>query len=467
MGEKSFDRLLERCLQEMESTGDVDAVLRRHPEHAEELRSLLQLASSLREGYAEVPEPQAQLAVGRARLHREARDARGAAAAEQVAARREALEQERRSNVRLRLVPTLVSIAVVVAVGIAGTAGVALAADAAGPGDPFYSLDRTMERIQLRLTYNPEAASRLRMRLTEERMSELQQLVRKQDQERLQEALGEYGDAVGELAAGPGARKQLAEPARISEMNQVLARNEEQMRYAFQTGDDEQDDDGELEDDVREGDGWYTGTMTITHPVASSLANQYEISYTQVVSWFADGYGFGEIMHALKTSETLSGTHPMSDTTPSGILTLKTELGGWGQVWQEFGLIGRPDDVGPPHDAEDGDDVEAPENGEPKRNEKEPGPPDGVGPPDHAGPPDGDQDQLQDRDRDQDRDPDRDRDQDKDNKKDEDKQTGPPDEVPPDHADPPGGDGPPGQAGRDDDEANGEGGRPDDAGRGR
>jgi len=304
---------------------------------------------------------------------------------------------------RLRLVPTLVSIAVVVAVWMAGMAGVALAADAAGPGEPLYGIDRAIERIQLRLTYNPEAATQLRMRLTEERMQEIQKLVRKQDQERLQEALGEYGNAVGALTERAQVRERLADPARLSEMEQTLARNEEQMRYAFQVGDDEDDDDDDtpgVKGSGRTGNGWYTNTTTITHPVALSLADQYEISATQVVSWFADGYGFGEIMHALKTSENITPTETFTDTSPSAILALRVELGGWGQVWQELGLIGngRPEHAGPPDDSED---VDEPESVDPNDEDDDKGPPDHAGPkdedddkgpPDHAGPKDKDKD---------------------------------------------------------------------------
>jgi hypothetical protein len=453
MDQKSLDHLLERCLQEVEDTGDIDAVVQRHPEHAEQLRPLLQLASTMRERYAEVPEPQAQLAGGWARLRREARQARRMAAPEQVAATR----QEGRSDMRLRLVPTLISITVVVAVWMAGVAGLALAADASVPGGPLYGLDRAMEEVERWVTLNPEAATRLEMRLTEERMDEIQELVRKQDQERLEQALGDYGDAVGALTKRAQAREQLADPGQLAEMNQTLARNEERMRYTFQGADDEEEEDPGVKGSGREGDGWYTGTMTITHPVASSLATQYEISYTQVVSWFADGYGFGEIMHALKTSDSIT------DTSPSEILALRAELGGWGEVWQELGLIagGRPEHAGPPDDGEmpDGEDV--------RGNGDEPGPPDEVGPPDHAGPKDkdkepgppshagpkddekdGDQDRDQKQDRDRDPDGDPDRDQDRDQEMDQDNDAGPPEGVPPDHAGPPGGEGPPGQAGR-------------------
>lgn len=121
MGERSLDHLLERCLQEMERTGDSDAVLRRYSEEGERLRPLLQLALRLREEYAQVPEPQARLTAGWGRLRQEARRLRRAAAAEHIATRR----RERSSNMRLRLLPTLVSL--VVAVLMAGVAGVALA----------------------------------------------------------------------------------------------------------------------------------------------------------------------------------------------------------------------------------------------------------------------------------------------------------------------------------------------------
>ena len=57
------------------------------------------------------------------------------------------------------------------------------------------------------------------------------------------------------------------------------------------------------------------------------------------MTWFCEGrYGLGEIMHALQTAD------PDEGTTPEQLLGRKTELGGWGQVWQEMGLIGKPED---------------------------------------------------------------------------------------------------------------------------
>ena len=76
-----------------------------------------------------------------------------------------------------------------------------------------------------------------------------------------------------------------------------------------------------------------------THPVAQRLAETYDVAYEDIMTWFCEGrYGMGEIMHALQNSGDEDGN------APEQVLLRKTELGGWGQVWQELGLIGKPDD---------------------------------------------------------------------------------------------------------------------------
>ncbi|MGD2178825.1 MAG: hypothetical protein PVG71_13505 [Anaerolineae bacterium] len=54
MTDESLDRILARCLEEAEQSGDIGAVLRDHPEHADELRPLLELASVARRIYEDV-----------------------------------------------------------------------------------------------------------------------------------------------------------------------------------------------------------------------------------------------------------------------------------------------------------------------------------------------------------------------------------------------------------------------------
>jgi len=106
------------------------------------------------------------------------------------------------------------------------------------------------------------------------------------------------------------------------------------------------------------------------HPVVAGIAETYEVDYETVLEMFCAGdgeeenghTGLGEIMLAFQTAEILD-----DGTTADDLLTRRGEGEGWGEIWQELGLIGRPDDVGPSGD---------------------PGPPDDVGPPDSTAIPD-------------------------------------------------------------------------------
>jgi hypothetical protein len=127
------------------------------------------------------------------------------------------------------------------------------------------------------------------------------------------------------------------------------------------------------------------------HPVLQSISDTYEVEYSVVMDWFCSGYGVGEIMLAFQTADVTGGD-------PGEILASKTELGGWGKVWQSLGLIGRPEDAGPPEGKGKPDHAGPPEGkGKPdhagppddKGKPDHTGPPEGKGKPDHAGPPDG------------------------------------------------------------------------------
>ncbi|MGC9334471.1 MAG: DUF5667 domain-containing protein [Anaerolineae bacterium] len=86
------------------------------------------------------------------------------------------------------------------------------------------------------------------------------------------------------------------------------------------------------------------------HPVAEQLAEAYEddeVDYDQIMAWFCDGFGLGEIKLALETSRE-------TDTSP-GVLLAESVDGGWGLIWQKYGLIGKgnDDDIEePPEDDE-------------------------------------------------------------------------------------------------------------------
>jgi hypothetical protein len=134
------------------------------------------------------------------------------------------------------------------------------------------------------------------------------------------------------------------------------------------------------------------------HPVGAGIAARYEVEYSLVMTWFCDGYGFGQIMLALETSKVLSSeTYEGEFRTPEELLAMRTDQLGWGQIWKELGFTGRPkgDDwtggpppwAGPKHtDDEEGEGfgpppwAGPPEWAGPKDKDRSPGPPPWAGP---------------------------------------------------------------------------------------
>lgn len=82
-------------------------------------------------------------------------------------------------------------------------------------------------------------------------------------------------------------------------------------------------------------------TTDAEHPVGGRIALTYGVDYAEVKGWFCQGYGFGQIMLALQTSKVT--TVPAAE-----VLQMKTETGGWGQVWHELGVVRSDKDAKPP-----------------------------------------------------------------------------------------------------------------------
>jgi hypothetical protein len=146
----------------------------------------------------------------------------------------------------------------------------------------------------------------------------------------------------------------------------------------------EDEDDEESEDNS---DNYFCQNPDATHPVGEKLADTYDVDYATVMGWFCEGYGFGQIMLALETSQ-------ITGQSPDELLAARAGGAGWGQIWQEAGLIGKPEDAGPPPWAGQGkpDWAGGPPDDVPGGPPEDAGPPDDVpgGPPDDApdGPPD-------------------------------------------------------------------------------
>lgn len=134
------------------------------------------------------------------------------------------------------------------------------------------------------------------------------------------------------------------------------------------------------EDQAGNGMNYFCANPDAVHPVAEGIAENYDVSYQEVMGWFCkDGEesgeenetgnnaatGFGQIMLALQTADATEDAEDSADT----YLEMRGQGLGWGQIWQQLGHKGKPK-------SEDGGD--------------ETGPPEDVGPPDHAGPNDKD-----------------------------------------------------------------------------
>jgi hypothetical protein len=79
-----------------------------------------------------------------------------------------------------------------------------------------------------------------------------------------------------------------------------------------------------------------SGEKENDHPFAAAIAETYETLVSDVMGYFCNGFGFGEIMLALQT-------HQMNNEEISSMLDLRKSNHGWGQIWQEMGMIGNPD----------------------------------------------------------------------------------------------------------------------------
>lgn len=285
------------------------------------------------------------------------------------------MHRRRRGNVswmpfRLGRLATVGVLLAVVLVLVAGTGGIVYAADAALPGDPLYGIDQAVESAQLSLTSKPRATLDLLLSFADERLQEAEKLSAQQDEENLETALKGYGSTISLLAQALGRAERVDAAALAARVDQSFAAHEDRMATIFQNAGENEEEDRAGEEDESAG-----CAGADPHPVAVRLAERYGASSDQVMSWFCDGYGFGEIVHAL-------GTGSETGALAGDLLAQKTALGGWGRVWQELGLIGPRKDVprGPAADEPGGPPDDRP-IGPPA--DKPGGPPDDrpVGPP--------------------------------------------------------------------------------------
>src|SRR5690606_2687647 len=74
-----------------------------------------------------------------------------------------------------------------------------------------------------------------------------------------------------------------------------------------------EDDEDEHEDEDGKVGGCFCRDLGFVHPVGLGLARLYDVSYEQVMTWFCDGVGFGQIMHALQTAKVIEARDALAD----------------------------------------------------------------------------------------------------------------------------------------------------------
>ena len=155
--------VLETCLQNLEQGADIETVLRRYPELADELRPILE--ASLNAKKMAVPVPAADVVRrNRAKVLQRAAQMREGKAKVQA---------RRLWSVPLRR--ALVTLVVLVMLFASGT-GLVRAASNTLPGDQLYPVKRTWEDVLLAFTFNMQQRDALEVEHENERIQELQDL---------------------------------------------------------------------------------------------------------------------------------------------------------------------------------------------------------------------------------------------------------------------------------------------------
>lgn len=161
MNKDMYD-ILESCLQELENGVAIDDILSRFPDHAKELRPILN--ASLKARSRTVPAPtQAAINRGRARLMQKAAEI-----------------QQKKNAPQKHAIPFFqriaISFAVTATLLLSGTSLVG-ASSTALPGQNLYPVKRGWENIRLFFAFNEEARNFLEEQFEGERLEEIDELL--------------------------------------------------------------------------------------------------------------------------------------------------------------------------------------------------------------------------------------------------------------------------------------------------
>lgn len=259
--------IIERCLEAIEQgSQDLPGCLEQYPDQRAELERLLPIALSLRQARSIGPSHQfnaAALDRLQQRLEKSTRPPKSGFVTNIPDLRSILRNWNPFGQRRVRRMPALVSILIAIVVLITGTV---TGADAAGPGDLLYGVDRATEQVRLWLTTDEGSEAELQLEFAAERLQEAEiEIEAEGDPEAIDEALTAFGEALAALDPlwgnlTPEQQAQLAEM--IAELQASLDQIEEiELSIAIEDGElkisIEAEFEGEHDDDEGEesGDG--------------------------------------------------------------------------------------------------------------------------------------------------------------------------------------------------------------------
>jgi hypothetical protein len=119
----------------------------------------------------------------------------------------------------------------------------------------------------------------------------------------------------------------------LQEDGSILAMSIKTIGKGNASGDDDDEEDDESGGERLNNAFCVEGKQDRPHPLATKIAARFGVSEEWVMAHFCNGHSMGAILLAIKTSQIHGGN-------PDDLLAQKADGKGWGQIWQEAGLIG-------------------------------------------------------------------------------------------------------------------------------
>jgi hypothetical protein len=188
---KAFRDIFEECLELVLVKGEtIDECLRRYPEHAQELKPLLETATATKKATAVQPTP----------------EFRERARQQFYAALRQMPAQKKRAGFSWVGPPRWATVVAVILAMLLVSGGTVAAASGSMPDQPLYAVKLATEQAWLALTLSPLHKAELHARLADRRVAEIVYLAGKNKPEQVQRAalsLDGHLARIAELAATP------------------------------------------------------------------------------------------------------------------------------------------------------------------------------------------------------------------------------------------------------------------------